>query len=368
MMLGKILRALPGRVWSLHGETWEALVGARALEVLRRSGVVQEVGEADWYPCVPTCGGRRVVVGDAVGAAERLVVCSEDSCPDARVSRQALTLWEFSPEAFGATLCDLLDYEPSPFEEIEHEIFRMGRAERGGLTAQVFVAFCPDATRLRSFVAARGLAAVPTVILVTSVDDVGHELVAAHGPGQRVEIVPLETVLGVREGQIVGAAACSAVRMRAVVAPAEGEDDPGPFCKAFSHDGERVLSRREYEAMVASAPEHFDHFLDAVEPTQVGRALRHRAFHRRPDGSVAEEAVRVGWAMAVAELVEHGRRERIEAKSLPSLRRSGDAEQLVRRGLQAFDPIPRAVVEGEGPYAVRKRSSRRWIVLVPVRE
>jgi hypothetical protein len=368
MTLKGILRALPGRVWSLHRETWETIVGAAAFEVLERSGIVQEAGEADWYPCLPTCGGRRVVVGAAVGATERLAVCSEDSCPDARVSRAALTLWEFSPEAFAVTLCDLLDYEPSPFGEVEHEIFRVGRAEREGLTAQVFLAFCPDAARLASFVAARGIAATPTVFLVASVEDVGHELLGAHGPGQRVEIVPLETVLGVRNGEIVGSAGSSAIRMRAVHEPSPEDLDATPFCRAFSHEGERLLSRAEYLAVVASAGEHYDHFLDALEPCQVGRAVRHRAFHRRPDGSLAEELVRVGWATAVAELVEHARQERVEAKTLPSLRRSGDAEQLVRRGLQAFDPIPRAVVEGEGPYAVRRRSGRRWIVLVALRE
>ena len=342
-----------GRAPTLLRSEWVARLGGGTTDALVRAGVLVARAPADWHPCGGASGDgcfRRVVASN--GGDGCVAVCGRENggCLDVVLraeDREVLAL-AFDGlvrqvrRALG--LVGAIDTSDAGFPSARRVGERLGRS--------VYVALAPHWPGFDAWLAARGDAQV----LVPSLAALPAATRERYRGGSPVEVVALAEVLRLGPSGLVGALPEPGVTVRdsGGVAAAYGTTvASAPMCVVIDNEGERALTRPEYEALVARAAE-LDLFIDMTVTAEGGG---HPAWSRDEAGKSRRETLTIHEAASLAELVRTRRalRERdfktvsvnAIAKVVERARKKVDV-QLGRYEWRAFHTL-----RGETPEAKR---------------
>lgn len=281
---------------TLHRRDWVERVGEPATKLLLRAGVLVPRPPTDWYPC----GGpwsaecpRRVVENHGCREHPFVAVCGRDdgSCLEVLLRAEDREVLAASVDGLTRQLRRVLraggaaDNEDAGFPGAR----RIG--ERDG--RPVYLALAPHWPAFEAWLASRGDALV-LVPLVASLSPAVRERFREGA----VSLVGLGDALRVAHDGFVGALPERLLVVRDT-ARATYHAKPPTVCVVVDNDGERALTRAEYEALVAGA-QKLDLFIDATVTATGGG---HPASSRDAKGKLRRDTLTVHEAAALIELV-----------------------------------------------------------------
>lgn len=226
------------RLVSISTREMRAQVTPEVERALRASRVMRDGAPAVCWPCEEHADCVREVHDNHPAAAKPFVArCSRvpAECHAVELSADDRAEVAISLPDFVRALRALLGVDDGhastsgalPRRAIEP--IRLGAQSSGG-SRDVFLATTLDSAALASFLALRGSADRPTLVLVPTASRLAPNTIARHGAGDHVEIVVLEDALTLRDGAL--ALLSARPRMRLVSAtqdarPAHAEEADG---------------------------------------------------------------------------------------------------------------------------------------------
>ncbi len=371
MSLQAIFGAIQQHDYVLPAAGLRRALGATALAAAERAGLVYHARPATFLVCA--CGGRRAIVESEDADHPYLAVCEDSAdCLDRPLSDFDLEQRGVSVEGATDALAGLLQLERGGMAgDSAPGIVRLGMREHQAVLTECFLLVRTAAVVVEGFSTARGVAPFPTLLLATTTDHLPHDLLGRHGPGQRVEIAPLERFLALEGERIVARITTAPAALSSSAARHVGA---AAFCVLMTQEGERTLSRPEYDALIESEAPEFGIFLDAA----VLRGKRRGAggfevFRRRttPGGAAASSLLTSSEAAIVTEFLRKARGGFIDVvEQLDALDRMADAERAFRNAWQKFDPerqlLMKRASRNDTFARVRPSTDMPWGVLVPV--
>lgn len=281
---------------TFHRRDWIARLGEPATKALVRTGVLVARAQADWYPCGGPWGDgcpRRVVENRGCREHSFVAVCGRDdgSCLEVLLRADEREVLGASLEGLTRQLRRVLqaggaaDTEDAGFPGAR----RIGK--RGGRA--VYLALAPHWPGFEAWLAARGDA----VVLVPSIAALQPAVRERFREGA-VVLVSLGDALRRSDNGLDGGLPERLLVVRDSARATYGAR-PATVCVVVDNDGERALTRVEYEAMVADAPK-LDLFIDTTVTAAGGG---HPASSRDRKGKLRRETLTVHEAAALVELV-----------------------------------------------------------------
>ncbi len=285
---------------ALHAPHFAERVGEDVLGALLAAGVLEPI-EPTWFPCGGPMGPgcpRRVVANPGDANHPHVAVCGQDfpACETVSLTASDVRRYTTTRSRFARVLRDLLTLEG---EADLHSLafpdtVQLGLLRRGHRAAEVFLCLRPATAGFPMFLAALQLRRRSSVVLVPTARGVPVDVAFRHSAGQKVELVFLEDVVVLRDGQL-------AVEWRDDTPPESTDRCAAevPLCVALTNQGAQRLTRVEYEELRSRA-ETFDLFVDTLLAGEGGRYLA----SRREGAEVVREGLSAHEAAALIELVE----------------------------------------------------------------
>jgi len=315
---------------------WDALLGADLRQTLARKGILDAAPQATLWPCdggytgcpmrvLPTPTDREHPFTASCGAGLH--------CDDIKLRASDVQQLGSSFERLVAFLRRLFMIEGDAFatpSEIAPRAFRLGVTRTATEARDVVLAIAPVGTSFALLVQSLVASARPTVLLVSSSSRVSADATIGHGPADRVEIVFLDDLLVMRDGDIALA------RPREVKST---ESVSASFARRLDGRGGDVPLSEVDHARALTEESNVDLFVDAVR-------LRRRKDD--PEGYVGSvrgiDGARTAFTLkpketaALIELVS--RRTYCEPRQLRALAGIGHPERIVHRMRRHFDAEP----------------------------
>lgn len=281
---------------TFHRRDWIARVGEPITGALLRAGVLVARAQAEWYPCGGPWGDgcpRRVVENHGCREHPFVAVCGRDdgSCLEVLLRPGDREVLAASVDGLTRQLRRALraggaaDTEDAGFPGARRIGERDGRA--------VYLALAPHWPAFEAWLAVRGEA----VVLVPSLATLPAAVRERFREGA-VSLVGLGDALRLADDGLVGAMPERLLVVRDSASAKYGAKPP-TVCVVVDNDGERALTRAEYEALVAGAA-MLDLFIDTTVTAAGGG---HPAASRVAKDKVRRATLTVHEAAALVELV-----------------------------------------------------------------
>jgi hypothetical protein len=366
MMIRRFLATLRATSRPLHARRLREVYGDTIVHALVAERILVDAGLASWYPCGGHCHQRRAVIEESDKRSLPFVApCAIDhGCDDAHLSQDDLRMLAMDFARLLDVLRRLLRIDPSAHvaEVIDDVVFvgalrpAAGVAQGAGLRPDVFLALAPDEEALAFFLASRTAARRETVVLFADARLASTRAARVSGTA-RVHAIALEDVLSIDAGRLVARDLDVLLRPPAAAGAA--------VAVLLSHEGERALTKDEYEAIVESAPELFDLFLDASRVHNAGKKRYHVGGTRTASGYESTKLTE-GQAKAVADFIRLARPVAAEAARRGGPREWTDAKrQLLKTGWKLVDDSRSFIVRGDDDHEFRPPPGARWALILP---